>query len=566
MKVSLEDLLKSYVVSYGTHLGEPSRNEAQLSEGSDVSGSSGAEASCSEDDDDEAAAMAAEGEKAIDADEQETKPEKGKKDKKSGTSRKRREDEYNMSDSFIDDDEVAVAYESIFDLFHNHGEDLAEGEAIEARPRGAAEDEKPPLREFYVYRGEMQVEVVSKLRGKKKAKKEKKAAAEGNTDEEGGRPVKQPRKKKDEAVKEKTKKPGKGKENKKVKPASEPAKPQSTLERILSLEAKLEEPVKPAPLSVKETPEKAKRQTIDYDRLFAELESRLALEAWKRQAQSMEAFDPQKFPSALRDLTGSLTICYLRAAAPHHSQIEESLFEVLSKLVPYSAGALRKVTFKKILPLFLDEIGKKLESLYTSFSSKAEEISLPTTLSASQSNVAEALPATQEEGQQSGKGKVKFTEACKQLIYEIVRFELDSAYIEQSLKEYDVVETSNDAGSLPNLPGEMAMRKAIYQKIHQVLPAALHEHVTTNDISLQYGMQKRKIERKILRDHGVEPQIEQVGEKRKAPPSTLSAQVKRVQMEPEPVQTAHTDSYNSQQALTETLFPVEEALAADPIP
>jgi len=447
-------------------------------------------------------------------------------------------------------------------------------------------DEKPPLREFYVYRGEMQVEVISKLRAQKKSKRVKSTEDENGAVDKPAKTTRKPKTAKEaKEPKVKNEKKGKEKPGKKRNEVSE--KPMSTLERILNLEAKLDEPVlvrKSKSLTSraastdtlpKGSPEKSKRQTLDYDRLFADLESRLALEAWKSQAASMATFDPQKFPSALRDLTGTLAICYLRAATPHHDEIEDVLFEALGDMVPYSAGSLKKVTFKKILPLFLQEIEKKLMSLYACFILQLSELTAPTS---PQPTAPESIAPDA-----TSKCKVKFAEGVKQLIYEIVRFELDTAYIEQALKEFDSSESSTNNGTTPltKLPGEMMIRKSIYQKMHKALPAHLQDHISTNELSLQYGMHKRKIERKILKDHGVEVKGELMGEKRKAPAAT--AMVVSETADQTPVESAakrvgpdkpdvlmtdappHPHTSPQAQLLTEMLFPVEEARPAQQV-
>lgn len=187
ISVPLESLLQNYVVSYAELLnpGKKDEEHQKVEEDDDEEDNSERESN-----DDE------EGEKAPQIDgEGEEKKEKDKKKKKKKKKQQNKDNydkfvgEYDLDDPFIDDDEVAVAYESVFDLMDFDGSDFDEdgegssfdsmdGEMDEAErehrmerreKRRAAkktgrDPSKPPLRDFYVYRGDLQVEVVSKLK------------------------------------------------------------------------------------------------------------------------------------------------------------------------------------------------------------------------------------------------------------------------------------------------------------------------------------------------------------------------------------------------------------------
>lgn len=544
--VPLEDLLKSYVVSYGKLLGHhPETDEHALMENDGSNGEE--EASCSEDEGDlgsEEDHHGPDDPTPMDIENELKKKDErsdGDKTKKKKKKAKRREagagavGDYDFNDPFIDDDEVAVAYESIFDLMNQ--EDYHSEDGMEAEAR----DEKPPLKEFYVYRGEMQVEVVSKLKNAKQqpsSKRTKSKKSKNNESDES--PVeKRQRKQKGEGESKKKKKSDAGEKknknkNQTFKSADKEPKELSTLERILNLEAKLEEEIKSSPTpsgvnqhqnssveSAKGTPEKIRKPAMDYDRLFAELECKLALKSWQEAAQVIpkESFDPAKFPSALRDLTGNLAICYLRAASPNHDNIEDGIFEQLSQVVPYNGAALRKVTYKRILPYYLDVIRPNLEKLYTLFNGAFEYMT-----------IVEPNPASQTDPAASR--KLKLTDSQKESLYDIVRFELDLVYIEHSLKVYEAAEQNLPAPS--KLPGEMVLRKSIYQKIYKNIPSQASSLTSTNDLSLNYGAHKRKFERKVLKEHGIEPEHQQqtTGEKRKAQPATALSNV--IRNEPPP--------------------------------
>jgi hypothetical protein len=190
ISVPLESLLQNYVVSYAELLNPGKRVEEQqhLNEEEDDE----EENSEQESNDDE------EGEKAPPVDgegEEKKETDRKKKKKKKKQQTKGNYDkfvgEYDLDDPFIDDDEVAVAYESVFDLMDFDGEedyfdedgegssfDSMNGEMDEAErerrlerrekrraaKRSSRDPSKPPLRDFYVYRGDLQVEVVSKLK------------------------------------------------------------------------------------------------------------------------------------------------------------------------------------------------------------------------------------------------------------------------------------------------------------------------------------------------------------------------------------------------------------------
>lgn len=151
VKVPLEMLLQDYVVSYGNLLNPKDRQVRRED--------------ASERESDKETTNEPEDNNDMDEDEISTDA-KTKKPKKKSKTRKRDNQErfvgdYDLDDPFIDDGDVAVAYESVFDLF---GPDNSDADALDSEYEQDYVLDKPPLREFYVFRGEIQVEVVSKLR------------------------------------------------------------------------------------------------------------------------------------------------------------------------------------------------------------------------------------------------------------------------------------------------------------------------------------------------------------------------------------------------------------------
>ena len=107
-------------------------------------------------------------------------------------------EDYDVEDPFIDDSEVGAVYESVFDLMMRGGSNLPDDveeedeyieEELEERDKSSAFSKRPlTMKDFYVYRGPIEVEVVEKYhecsstdhvgnlmnqRGKRRAKRRK---------------------------------------------------------------------------------------------------------------------------------------------------------------------------------------------------------------------------------------------------------------------------------------------------------------------------------------------------------------------------------------------------------
>lgn len=249
-------------------------------------------------------------------------------------------------------------------------------------------------------------------------------------------------------------------------------------------------------VSTKDSPEKQQaRRHFDYGRVFAELEAKLALEAFIAKAKQMEAFEPSKFPSALRDLAAEVAVTGLRLHSSH-SDVDDAVFVEMAKVVPYSVVALRKVVFKKIIPLLRQEATeKRLPLLYKELSEEAS------VLLNSNSENGSAPTDSQPDPNAAKATKFKFSEKARQIIYEIVKLELDLVFTGHALAVFEAA--ANGVAPPKPLAHEMTLRRPIYQSILKEWPSPA-DAPSSMEISSAYGMQKRKIERRLLKEHGVE--------------------------------------------------------------
>ncbi|PJF16685.1 hypothetical protein PSACC_03426 [Paramicrosporidium saccamoebae] len=230
----------------------------------------------------------------------------------------------------------------------------------------------------------------------------------------------------------------------------------------------------------RQSPEKAEsseekmRKKLDIAKPLMELEYKLALEAFKMEAEKTVFADPKRFPSNLRSLCNEVVVTCLRQL-DKKTEIPESVLADLGSCLPFPIAALQKLISFKIVPLHRDELRAKV--IPEQFQSLAAEI--------------ESLPTVEPNSE--GKKKARWTERLRELIFEIVRAELDS----QALDRLSKASTGIKAEPF----SEISIRKALYQKIVACWPEG---ELNTTEIGKEYSVYRRKVEMKKLKDYGIE--------------------------------------------------------------
>jgi hypothetical protein len=165
--------------------------------------------------------------------------------------------------------------------------------------------------------------------------------------------------------------------------------------------------------------------------------------------------------------------------------------------------ALRKVVFKKIIPLLRQEAAeKRLPALYKELADEASALPLSNGGNGNGNNgSAASAPDSQADPAAKATSKFKFSEKARQIIYEIVKLELDLAFTGYALAVFEAA--ANGVAPPKPLAHEMTLRRPIYQSILKEWPSPA-DAPSSMEISSAYGMQKRKLQRRLLKEHGVE--------------------------------------------------------------
>lgn len=172
--ISLERLQSNFIVSMHELLGNNKEDGTKDADNDDaeaeVEGADMDALSAGEDDNEERVNEAA----GDVADGEDGEKSKKKKKKRSAQRKAPKVEDYDVDDPFIDDSEVGAVYESVFDLMMRGGgpgeEEEVSGEEDEfiedgltVRDRSTAHSKRAiTMKDFYVYRGPIEVEVVEK--------------------------------------------------------------------------------------------------------------------------------------------------------------------------------------------------------------------------------------------------------------------------------------------------------------------------------------------------------------------------------------------------------------------
>jgi hypothetical protein len=243
-----------------------------------------------------------------------------------------------------------------------------------------------------------------------------------------------------------------------------------------------------------ESSEEKMRKKLDIAKPLMELEYKLALEAFRMEAEKTVFADPKRFPSNLRLFCNEVVVTCLRQLEKK-TEIPESVLTDLGDCLPFPIAALQKLVSFKIIPLYRDELRAKV--IPEQFQALVAEI--------------ESLPTVEPNAE--GKKKARWNERLRELIFEIVRAELDCQALDRLSK------TSTGIKAEPF--SEISIRKALYQKIAACWPEG---ELNTTEIGKEYSGYRRKVEMKKLKDYGIEVTPTLIPVVPKAKPSEVIAE------------------------------------------
>ena len=497
-------------------------------------------------------------EKEKDEDE-ETNPEKlienGKvkppKKKQARMSKKIKELEYDLDDPFIDDSEITDIYQSVFELMRNENEkdDEDDMENNQEKEDAIQEDhdfkEKKSKKEqnFFVYRGIMTPEIMQKeFEINVNEMKEIEGEIDGEiNDEDGANGSGEERgrgKKRKGVVNSQT---GtvmkKAKSKKTTVKESKPSSSSST-----SVKTKNTVKTGQSGNSVKKPTDLITQSAKKFIDLFSTedtanhpclpvfnatgvdpnlLELREVLKRFRDVACGTN-FSPGKFPSILRPLLNETICAYLRTCRPtSQSPLHPKLIPSLSAFLPFSPSALSKLLSKKIYGPLLESIEKtELPKMYTGWREIIENrireggiIETEIGGKGVEGDTAEIVvevvgeivtgdsvsnnTATNTNNTISISRRLKFNDEMRQQVFEIIRAETD---LNNLICLTNLLDTSHSP-SPRAIQTELNLRKNVYQRLMNLTLTEPYRDplLTTPEISKEFGAQRRKQEKKMVK-------------------------------------------------------------------
>lgn len=106
-----------------------------------------------------------------------------------------------------------------------------------------------------------------------------------------------------------------------------------------------------------------------------------------------------------------------------------------------------------------------------------------------------------EDASPEKKSRLKFTDEMRQLLFDVIRLEIDANNLAATCNLLSLNESAADdssASSAFKVQTEMNLRKSVYAKLASIpgLPPGL---VSTADLSREFGAQKRKHDKKVAK-------------------------------------------------------------------
>lgn len=208
----------------------------------------------------------------------------------------------------------------------------------------------------------------------------------------------------------------------------------------------------------------------------------------------MSAFDPQKFPTALRTPLERYVLCCLKRDA---EALKTEVLEEISEKVPYSAAALRKLLVKKIFPLLIESYSQVRPEIIR----KRVRDEIDTILQA-ESNEAEG-EAT--EGAQKTR-KRKWSEPLKEYVFEYLKCASEKSLLLRAVRLNSVDENPANPPTKPKVPAslsETALRRTAYRELMACWPEDRWT-MQTSELSRECSFWKKRYERQLLSQHGID--------------------------------------------------------------
>jgi hypothetical protein len=395
--------------------------------------------------------------------------------------RKREEDEaYDLDDPFIDDTELPPGL-SLIEMLAG----VSELSPQEEEENKKGESTVPVVRaEFYVWKGKLPEQQIDPLWEEKvQQKKQRKRRAEGTTRKRAPRPNEEaeeskPKKtrKNTEELSEKVRKPKVMSVLERVVAMGSEDEPDVVIEeKELAKEPLLDKPVDSSGVASHqpETSEERMRKKLDINTPFTELESRLAMEAFKEEAGRTTFVDPKRFPSNLRPLCNEVIVCALRQNEKKTS-LPSEIFEAMAGVLPFAQAALEKLVYAKIVHLWRDELKARIiPGLLEAFSAEIKSIYMESDLSK----------------------KRKWNDTTKDVFCDIVKCELDAQALDRLHKSQIGIKAESFS--------EISIRKSVYAKLVGCWPEG---EMSTAELSKEYSQVRRREMQRKLKEHGIEVQ------------------------------------------------------------
>lgn len=297
-----------------------------------------------------------------------------------------------------------------------------------------------------------------------------------------------------------------------------------------------------------------------------------------REASRTISFSPGKFPSALRPRLHETISAALRTLRPTAAEpLPVALYSALAAFLPFTSTALTKLVQRKILGPLRESLERvELVRLYTHWTALVasrvqDDAAFVVSGTAGTDDVAvgiepgivttiEAIaPSGMTEASASPvKKRLKFTDEMRQTVFDIVRTEGDcnALLLVQSLLPGDAAEdATRDTATVSRPQSDLNLRRLVYSKL---VSAAATPHLSTTDISKEFGLHKRKHEKRIARTVVTMPFAEPEVEALLEPPVKPDGKKEPV-IEDRPCESVEN------RALNATAVPLESETKPDPL-
>ncbi len=483
-----------------------------------------------------------------DYDEQKSLNSNSKSNSKSKTKSSRKiikEMDYDLDDPFIDDSEITDLYQSVFELMRGGHERESDDEEEEGSQNNGNEKNNlvaaPPSR-YFVYRGTMTPEIMAKefeinvneIEGGSEDE-EADELEDGGADTVANGKEDKKRKRKGSTVTNSNKKVKKEKKEKVVKEQKEKAVKE---QRASNAKKSVSKPVDLIAQSVKKfndlysNEDATTTSIVNSNTKVSNTPMPLDPNLWElrviikkfRDLAVGSSFSPGKFPSALRPCLNETICSVLRVNRPTPAiPLPVKLFTALASFLPFSPTALNKLLTKKILVPLLDATEKvELPKLYSTWKRAAEsrikedgaivEIgTVPVATSDLENSTINTVTTTTANNTEIPvKRKLKFNDEMRQLIFEILRTEIDLNNL--ILLTNHLLNGGEGDAVIRSVQSDMNLRRNVYQKLSSMTAEMISEMtaetnittsaiplLSTTEISKEFGAQKRRHEKKLSR-------------------------------------------------------------------